>query len=112
MKVDSLMRNLGASIYYDPDFRNVLEAHMTYLRTHPTTVTLNIDPSKAYKYEFDLFSLFAEMNIPTYLHWLTMRMNQMTAPTDATRELDFLLVPDQTTVSRIAQSHRTTRKIS
>jgi hypothetical protein len=112
MKIDSLMVSPGASIYYDADFRNVLEDHMTYLRQHSSTAQIDVEATKAIKYQFDLFGLLREYRVPEQLHWLTMRMNNMTSPTDATADISSLLVPDHTEVGRIAQAHQTTRRIA
>lgn len=111
MRIDSLMRDPGPSVYYDQDFRNVLEAHMTVLRQSAAEF-LNVDPASAYKYEFDFFSLLAYHKVPDHLHWVVMRMNNFHSPTDNTREIASLLLPDQRVVSRILSSHRTTRKIT
>jgi len=112
MQIDNLMIAAGPSIYYSQSFRDVLEDHLTYLKNHSTTNVLSIEPMKAYKYEFDLYSLLREYNIPTHLHWLVMRLNDMVSPTDATVKIDHLIIPDFSTVDRIRQSHVTTRRIN
>ncbi|EKD89522.1 MAG: hypothetical protein ACD_33C00046G0003 [uncultured bacterium] len=111
MKIDSLMTNTGPAIFHDQAFLAVLEDHMSYLRSHPTTVVLNIDPNKAYKYEFDLNGLLLLYSVPTYLHWLTMRMNNMTSPTDYRKDKLILLVPNDGIVGHIRQSHTSTRRV-
>lgn len=112
MLVDRLMYDEGPADYYDPAFRNVLEDHMTYLRTDSKTQMIAIDPARAYKFEFDLYSLFASYNLPAHLHWVTMRLNSMLSPTELTRDLGTLLVPDTLTIERIRQAHVTTRRIN
>ena len=111
MLIDKLMNDSGPGIYYDDGFRNVLEDHMTYLRAHPKTTQLSVDPAKLYQFEFDLFGLLQMYNIPAELHWLTMRMNEMHAPTDVRDDITYLLVPDLTTVNRIRQSHMTNTRV-
>lgn len=112
MLVDNLMNDSGPLDYYDPSFRQVLEDHLSYLRNHPTTVMVNVEPARAYKFEFDLFSLLGVYTIPVHFHWLTMRMNKMVMPSEATKELRSLLVPDFAVVERIRQAHVTTRNIT
>jgi hypothetical protein len=112
MDVDKLMIQDGSKIYYDPDFRNVLEDHLTFLKTHSTTRNIVMDPQRVYKYESDLFGLLNDYNVPVSLHWLTMRMNDMTSPTDADLSITTLLLPDSSTVDQIRQSHMTTRKVN
>ena len=112
MQINNLMVPSGGSIYYDADLRNVLEDHMTYLREHSSTVSIVVESDVAYRHEFDLFSTLRAYRVREFLHWVTMRMNNMTAPRDPKGDLSEWSVPDQTVVGRIAQSHRTTRKIS
>lgn len=112
MKIDDLLTSPGSSIYYDEGFRRVLEDHMTYLREHSTTATINLDASVVYKYEFDFFGLLAAYRVPAHLHWVVMRMNKLRCPTEAGLEIDQLLIPDATVVDRIRQSHMTTRRVT
>lgn len=112
MIIDALSIPDGPNIYYETSFRNVLEDHMTLLRNHPATTTITVEPLKAYKYEFDLFGLLSTYNVPVHLRWLVMRLNNMVVPTDATRDIEILLVPDLTVVDRIRQSHITARRVT
>jgi hypothetical protein len=110
--IDSLMTDSGPAIYYDTTFMNVLEDFMTYLRTHPTTNIVDIDQMLAYKYEFDFFGLLAQYGIPPNLHWVTLRMNNMTSPNDFAKKAIVLLVPNASTIEAIRQSHMSTRLIN
>lgn len=114
MQIDQLMTDPGASanIFYDPTFRNVLEDHMSFLRADSRTKQLNIEPEQAYRFEGDLFGLLAYYKLPAYMHWVTMRMNQMSSPQDAGRDITLLVFPDERTLSQIRQSHMTTRRIT
>lgn len=112
MQVNNLMNDSGPLDYYDPAFRQVLEDHLTYLREHPSTTILTIEPARAYKYEADLFSLLSAYSVPVHYHSLIMRMNKMVVPTEATKDLRSLLVPEFSIVERIRQAHVTTRKVS
>ena len=40
MSLDALAIAEGPTLYYDDGFRAVIEDHMTYLRSHPTTTTI------------------------------------------------------------------------
>lgn len=112
MQVDALMVDAGPSIYYDSAFRNVLEDHMTYLREHPQTMQLAVEPTQAYRFEADLFGLLSYYNVPVQFQWIVMRMNKMTSPTDAHPEITLLLVPDHNVIEHIQQSHKTKRRIT
>lgn len=112
MLIDNLMYNEGPNIYYDSTFRNTLEDHLTFLKTHPRTTSIPIDALKAYKYEFDLFGLLMYYGVSPHLHWIIMRMNKMIVPTDADATIEELLIPDATTLDRIRQSFMSTRRIT
>jgi len=112
MQVDTLMFDQGSAIFYDDDFRRVLEDHMTVLRTDRSTKILNIAEIDAYKYEYDLYSLLLKYSVPAYMHWIVMRVNKMTAPTEMTRTITALLYPSTTLINQIRQSHLSVRRIT
>lgn len=95
----------GTGAYYTDQFRNVLEDHMTYLREAASTTVMNVDPIKAYRFEFDLNGLLLDMGIPLYLHWVVMRMNNFASPQDVPADLTQLLIasPDEIEVIRQAE---------
>lgn len=109
MVIDDLMISEGPSSYYTEAFRNVLEDHLSFLKVHARTRVISIDPNLAYKYEFDLFGLLSAQGIPTQLHWLVMRLNDMASPTEVRRDLAYLLIPDATVIQQLQQSHATVR---
>lgn len=112
MKIDGLAINSGPDVYYEEGFRIILEDHMTYLRTHPNTKTMQIESFKAYKYTGDLFGLLAEYNIPTELNWVVLRMNNMTTPTECGEDLKTLLMPDSQVIERMRSLYMVQNKIS
>ena len=109
MKINKLLADHGSNIYYDPVFRNVLEDHMTFLRTHEQTTRLNIESIYAYKYVGDLSGLLKHYNIDIYLHWIIMRMNNFTSYNEANDNIVDLLIPEPIVIERIRQSHITTQ---
>ena len=106
----SLMLNEGPAIYYDPDFRNVLEDHMTYLRTHPTTEVIQVDDGQAFLYTNDFYGLTRALLIPAELRWVMLRMNNMKSPTDYKADRTMLIRPNQTVVDFIQQSYSSTNR--
>ncbi len=112
MYINNLMVPAGPDIYYGHGFHVVLEDHMSFLKEHPTSRVLTLEPMLAYKFEGDLFGLLLELNIPMQLHWIVMRMNNYRAPYDFDKGTGFLIVPDESTVDMIRQSHMSTRKLN
>ncbi len=107
MQINSMQVSFGPNIYYDPVFRNVLEDHMSFLRTHPGTKILNIEPIYAYKYEGDLSGLLTQYRIDVKLHWIIMRMNNYYSFSENNENLSSLIIPDGDSIERIRESHKT-----
>lgn len=101
MAIENLEYNFGDERYFDPSFRNELEAHVKWLREHATTGPKANSEFGRYKFEFDMFGLFRHLGIPEKLHWLTMRMNKFTNPYQSTAHIDIFLVPDEGEFDRI-----------
>lgn len=100
--LDKLYKDVPAAIYCDESFLDVLEDHMTYLRTAATTHTLSVTPSDANVYAFDLSGLLFKLGIPARLHWVIARMNGFKSLTENDETLTQLIVPDALTVDNIA----------
>ncbi len=87
----------GPDIYYDPSFRNVVEDHMTYLRTRPDNQVISIEPMVAYKYAGDYFGMLLHHKVFTHHHWIVMRINGLISPQDyRDTMLSFIKPPDKT----------------
>ena len=112
MYIDQLMSAPGPDVIYEEGFRLLIEDHMTYLREHVTTATLSVEGSMAYKYVGDLSGLLTHYQIPRFLHWIIMRMNNMTSNSDLLESTTSLIIPDQSTVSKLSSTYRTKNKIS
>jgi hypothetical protein len=110
MAINKLMVQEGPSIHYDPKFCRTLETYMDYLRKHPETQSVPINPHDAYKYEGDLISLLRRYQVPRHLHWVVMRMNEFTSTSDVKQDLQSLLVPLDDVVNNIRQLYLTTDK--
>lgn len=112
MKIYDLENNFGPSIHYDPKFRIVLEDHMTVLRNSTLTRSLTIEPVYAYKFTGDLIGILKQYNVPLYLHWIIMRMNNYTAYTDFNENVTSLIIPDEELVERIKRTYMSHNKIT
>lgn len=101
----------GQDIWYDPDFKAVLEDHMTYLRNHPNTTIQVLEPNSVIKYRFDLYSLFRHYGIEQHFHWLVMRMNGFNSPIDDISHLESFLVPDTNILVQILSHYMSRNKV-
>jgi hypothetical protein len=111
MTIDGLMNSYGDNIYYDIGFRSVLEDHIAFLKQNPQTRIIAITANNAYKYVGDYFGLLNETNITPSLHWLVMRMNDFTSPTENKDDIRSILVPDIALVERIKGVYLTQNQI-
>jgi hypothetical protein len=110
--VDTMLTAQGAAVYYTDAFRNVLEDHMTYLRKATSTTVMNVDPIKAYRFELDLDGLLLDMGIPLYLHWVVMRMNNLSSPQQVPADLTTLLICAPSELEMIRQSEYTKARLN
>lgn len=111
MKIDSIAANFGADIYYNENFRVVIEDHMTYLRNDPQSYYQNVTPAQAYKFEGDFFGLLDQLNQPPQFHWIIMRMNKLTSPVYSQDTITQILVPSAAVVERIRATYMNVNKI-
>lgn len=111
MSVNSLAIDTGPSIYYDPSFRNVLEDHWSILRNSSKTTMVSVDPMLAYRYEYSFYALLNALNIPTFKHWITLRLSGFRSPSEPDRTVSVIYVPSNDELSQLAQSHLSSRKM-
>ncbi len=112
MQVDKLMFEEGSSDFYDPSFRNTLEAHLAHLRTSRDTFPVNVLQHSTVVYNQDLFGYLNEIKTPAHLHWLTMRLNNFFSPYDFNSDCTRLLIPSSKEVESLRQSWKTTSVIT
>lgn len=110
MSINKLAVKEGASTFYEPGFHHFLESYMGYLRTHPSTVSIAVDPHDNYKYEGDLYGLLAANGIEHHHHWLVMRLNDIKRPSQVDPNLMTLLVPDLSLIDRLRQLYLSVNK--
>lgn len=108
--ITNLVATQGPAVYYNGDFRNVLETHLKYLREHSDTVVLGLEPHDTYKYEGDLNGLLRKLGIPNQYHWLVMRMNDFNTVTEIDNTTTSLLYPSTQLINEIRIRYMTTLK--
>tara|TARA_B100000767_G_C19660299_1_gene490662 strand:+ start:646 stop:981 length:336 start_codon:yes stop_codon:yes gene_type:complete len=106
MQLTQTMNSEGADLYYDSNFRSVLEDHVPLLKNEASTELITVNPSTAYKFEYDLCGYLASIDIPHHLHWITMRVNGWNKDTDFYNP-STIRIPHRTSVDRIKQMYET-----
>ena len=101
MYIDQLMIDSGPDTFYDDNFRNVLEDHMSYLRTLNSTYSISIDAQQAYVFTGDLQGLLQANGIAPELWWIVMRLNNFKSHSDIDGTLSYLLIPSQQVINQL-----------
>lgn len=109
--INSLAMSESSAFYYSREVRTLLESHVQFLIRHPDTSIFQITPNLAYKYEGDLYGLLATLKVPMHYHWIIMRMNGFTSPTEMPENKIAFLQPSFAVVEQIINIHRTARSI-
>lgn len=112
--VTNLMFNVGPSDYYTDAFRQVLEDLMYYMRGTPgMTTAFNVTPQNAWENEQDLYGyLQYVVGLPPQYHWVTMRLNNLTSPTQFGSHIKKLLLPNQTWLEQQRSAYETSSTIA
>lgn len=108
MDIDQYAHNDGPNVFYNDDFRAVVEAHVDYLHTHEETQTLYLEPHIVDRYEFDLFGLMMNYKIPAYKHWIVLRMNNLYSMTNFPKDLLEIHIPSDGCINVLRQIYQTT----
>jgi hypothetical protein len=111
MQVDFDMTPDGNSLYYDPNFRYTLEAHIPYLLGLATTRSIVVDPHDAVVYNQDLFGYLLSAGILPCYHYVIMRLNGMFSPNEFNSDTQSLNIPSTTELESIRQSWSATTVI-
>ena len=91
------MATPGEQLYYDPDFRLIVETCLNQLKQVATTIT-DIPVDMLNQYEGNFFGYLVELGIPPPYHWIYLRVNHMEHPNQFGAELRNPLNPVLTPV--------------
>jgi hypothetical protein len=110
--LESLISTSPGEIFDTPEFRNVIEDHLTWLINHQGTGSKAVTAHQIEVYDFDWIGLLQALRIPADLHWIVIRMNGGTSLTDVPQELRSVLIPDQSVVQNLVLLNASTKRIS
>lgn len=111
ISAEALMKNAAKDDFNTPEFRNMIEDHLSWLINHPTTQTITVSAHQVDVFDFDWLGLLTDLNIIADLHWVTIRMNGGTSYTDVPQELRQLLVPDSSVIQNLIMLNNSKKKI-
>lgn len=99
------------SVYYEEEFRYTLEQYLPRLRKSEGTISFDLTPREKAVFHGNFIGLLLERSIPTYLHWIIMRLNDIDSSYDFNGELDSILIPDNEALDRIREQYQTVHRI-
>jgi len=111
MDINNLMYNPGTLDYYDRAIRDVIDDHMTYLRSHPENEVIAVAPKDVERFQGALYDLFSAMGIPPQYHYCVRQMNQLSSAQEVPEDLSSLLIPNYSVVDTIRQASTALRTL-
>lgn len=106
-RIDARAISAGDTFYYSDAFKTFVETHLTFLRDHPTTEQLVIEPETAHLYQYDLNMFLLSRGVRFNEHYLIMRVNNMSGAHQFTPETTRLLIPNEAIVAELVRLFRT-----
>lgn len=97
------------ALYFEDDFTLLVETHLDWLKRHPQTQVLTVDPHATFKYAYDFYGYLFEAGVPAQLHWTIMRVNGLTAPHEFDRTFTQMVVPSVSAINTLRQLYLTSR---
>lgn len=97
---DSLTIGGKPASFYSESFRALLYSHLDKIKAEAKQV-ITIEPASAFKYRGNLKGLLAAHQVPGYLHWVTMRINELDNDYRDIESVKRILVPDSNTIDSL-----------
>ena len=101
----SFIESSGDSLYYNDNFRIVLEDHIEYLLTHPDTTISIVQEHEMIKNKCDIYSLFLDRKIPKQYHWIMTRLLGLKSPFLIRLELNYIVIPPFEEIEKIRATY-------
>lgn len=106
------MVNPGPNVYYNEQFRTMIEFHLPFLRAKVSTVAAAIPGNLGLRYQNDFYGLLYEIKIKPHLHWITLRLNGMSDPSEFQLDRVRILIPDENEIDALRTTFTTLHKIT
>lgn len=111
MEILNKLISSGAALYYSREFRNMIEDHLQWILTQSTTHVITVEAGIAYKFAGDLEGVLRYYNVSNEYHWIAMRLNGMTSPSDYRDNMLQLRVANPEVIERLASGFLSQSKI-
>lgn len=101
--------NGSSVLFFDPDFINVLDSHLEWLKAQPGSRYQEIPAHSLENYKGDFFAVLTDFDIDPNYHRVIMRLNGFMSPCDYLGQPMQVFIPNVGTIESIAAVYRTGR---
>ena len=105
--VQSSLRNMGDSVYYEDGWLLTIESHLPLLRSSTYSSITLIDPHDAYKFEGDFGGLLLAYQLPAQYQFVYLRANGLYAPYEYPSTMTQLITPSADFLNRLRRTYQT-----
>jgi len=93
--------NTPDDIVKDPDYYEVLESHLSFMKTHRSTKTISIGLDQAAIYKGDFYGLLNSLHVDKKYHYPIMRVNGLLSSSDYDGILSEIIQPSEEVINDI-----------
>jgi thiosulfate reductase cytochrome b subunit len=112
MDVDKSMIASGADWLYSAEFKTLIESHLNFIRTHPSTkvITVTLENTRIFRHDF--YGLLTSIQIQPKDFWVILRLNNMHNPQEFDETKNILYVPENRLLEQIKMAYRSISAIT
>lgn len=107
MDIQNLEKSPPIENYCTVAFQKIIEEHLVLLINSAKNKPAQIDKQKAYMFRGDFYGLLTSMNVPTAYHYVNLRLNGYTCPSEYKGEEGVFYLADPEQVNLLFDIHRT-----
>lgn len=97
----------AAEVYYDLRFKLMIEQHLEELINFEGNVYIDVSPIEAERWNGNLDGYLHSNNVPTFQHWIIMRMNNMDSTLDFNADVRKLILPNIEKLNTLRELYNT-----
>ena len=105
LNIISYLKNPSINKTFKPNFKNVIEEHISLLKDEKNCSITNITSHMTYKYENNLYGLLTELKYDSKYHWTIMRVNGFHNPNEFSTTTDKLIIPKSNYIDNLLKIH-------
>lgn len=106
----SLIYGRESDPFFDPNFNQILDSHIEYLKVTGSISEKPIDQKYIGQYYGDFYSALQDLGISPKYHRVVMLMNGLTSPSQYRGQFMLVLCPDEGEINAILGAYNTGKR--